>query len=124
MQVPWLQLSCYVFPGEGVEEVLSAAGSVLPLEVDPLQVHWAEQEASSPGKQQAGEGDHAASGTQVGDHPALRGSRNRGVWCTGGCGSAGCGQSVSCGSSGVGIVQRLGMVEVAPSFLQVHIGEA
>jgi hypothetical protein len=49
-----IQLTAYVFPGEGAGEVQTTASSVLSLDLDPLQVEWAEQEASESmaGKEQ------------------------------------------------------------------------
>ena len=64
MQVPWLQLSTYVLPGEGPEELQSTLADVLPLEIDPSQVRWAEEEASDSLKESTAQGN-AAAGSQV-----------------------------------------------------------
>ena len=46
-----------MLPGEGLEEVQSTLADVLPLEVDPSQVLWAEEEALGSMRESRGQED-------------------------------------------------------------------
>jgi len=65
MQVSWLQLTTYVLHGEGAAELQQTLADVIPLELDPLQVQWAEQDAGDDIKSPAG--IEGASISQVAD---------------------------------------------------------